>query len=238
MDENAVCCCPESWLEVRAMTAWLMEGPYLKSCNCDPGCPCDFNQHPTHGHCEGIAAMQIDSGRYGEVELDGLCWGSTYHWPGALHEGNGLIQPFIDEKADQPQRDALLQILSGQQGGTFFQVLAVVAPNVQEPVFCPIDFSWDIKERTARVRFGDTVESETETLRGIDPPDPYQIQIRIPGGMEYTNSEGVAEIASATRLSSTGTISFEINGGHSSLAHVRHGSDVQTAEFNPTIVGS
>jgi hypothetical protein len=38
-------------------TDWYMEGPYLKNCNCDSGCPCDFNQHPTHGHCEGMAGM-------------------------------------------------------------------------------------------------------------------------------------------------------------------------------------
>ena len=27
-------------------TDWYMEGPYVKNCNCDPGCPCDFNQKP------------------------------------------------------------------------------------------------------------------------------------------------------------------------------------------------
>ena len=39
-------------------TDWYMEGPYVKNCNCDPGCPCDFNQKPTHGNCEGMAAMR------------------------------------------------------------------------------------------------------------------------------------------------------------------------------------
>lgn len=92
---------------------WTMEGKYVKSCNCDPGCPCDFNQHPTHGKCEGIAAMQIDRGQFGDVDISGLRWGAAYHWPGALHEGNGDIQPFVDERADDQQRDAILQIMSG-----------------------------------------------------------------------------------------------------------------------------
>src|SRR2546423_6214688 len=121
--------------EERVATDWYMEGPYVKNCNCDPGCPCDFNQNPTHGHCEGMAGMRIDKGNFGDVDLSGLSWGAAYHWPGALHEGNGDIQPLIDEQASEEQRNALLQILSGQSGGTFFEVLAFVAPNVKEPLF-------------------------------------------------------------------------------------------------------
>ena len=39
------------------MTEWQIEGEWFKNCNCDPGCPCDFNQRPTKGFCEGMAAM-------------------------------------------------------------------------------------------------------------------------------------------------------------------------------------
>jgi hypothetical protein len=217
-------------------TDWQIEGPYVKSCSCDPGCPCDFNANPTHGSCEGIAAMHIDEGAFGGIDLSGLSWGAAYHWPGALHEGNGDIQPFIDEKGDEQQRAAILQILSGENGGTFFQVLAVVAPNVKEPVVCPIDFDFDLEQRSARIRFGDVIESTTETLRGIDPPDPYRVLIKIPGGMEYTNAPGEADVASAKTIRSTGAVPFDITDGHTSLAYVRHGNKVETAEYHPTVV--
>ncbi len=39
-----------------------------------------------------------------------------YSWPGALHQGNGTVQPFIEKKASEEQRNALLTILSGQGG--------------------------------------------------------------------------------------------------------------------------
>ena len=39
---------------------WAIEGAWFKNCNCDPGCPCDFNQAPTHDNCEGIIGMRID----------------------------------------------------------------------------------------------------------------------------------------------------------------------------------
>ena len=64
-------------------TDWYMEGPWIKNCNCDPGCPCDFNANPTHGHCQGIVAMKIEKGHFGDVDLSGLAWGGVASWPGA-----------------------------------------------------------------------------------------------------------------------------------------------------------
>ena len=51
------------------MTDWHIEGEWFKNCNCDPGCPCDFNQRPTHGHCDGMVAMRITKGYFGDVDL-------------------------------------------------------------------------------------------------------------------------------------------------------------------------
>jgi hypothetical protein len=82
-------------------TDWSMEGPWIKNCNCDPGCPCDFNADPTQGHCQGIVAMKIEKGHFGDVDLSGLAWGGVASWPGALHEGNGELQPFLDASASE-----------------------------------------------------------------------------------------------------------------------------------------
>jgi hypothetical protein len=183
-----------------------------------------------------MLGMHIDDGKFGELDITGLSWGATYHWPGALHEGNGDIQPLIDERANEEQRNALLQILSGQNGGTFFEVVAVVAPNVKEPLFLPIEFEVDLEQRSANVRYGDVVETQTETLRGIDPPDPYRILIKIPGGMEYVNEPGEADVAQAKTVRSTGAVPFEIENGHSSLAYVRQGNKAETAEYRPVVV--
>ena len=47
----------------------------------------------------------VDQGHYGDVKLDGLKIGATYKWPGAVHEGNGEYQLFIDETATTEQRE-------------------------------------------------------------------------------------------------------------------------------------
>lgn len=218
-------------------TEWYMEGPWFKNCNCDPGCPCDFNQNPTQGYCEGMAAMRIDKGHFGDVDLSGLSFAGAVRWPGPIHEGNGEILPLIDERADDRQRDALLQILSGQHGDTLFEIFSFVCPTVHEPQFVPIEFEFDLESRTGRVKAGDALESETDTLRGIDPPDPYRILVRIPNGFEYTNEAEEAETALATRLVARGPIEYSLENTHSSMCYVRHGNAFQTGA-RPTVVSA
>ncbi len=203
---------------------WAIEGPWFKNCNCDPGCPCDFNQAPTHGQCEGMAGMRIDSGHYGDVSLDGVKFAMAVWWPGRIDEGNGHIVPIIDESASEEQRNALLTILSGQAGGTLFEIFSAVCPHVRQPIFAAIEFEFDIDSRSGRLRAGDVLETTTETLRGIDPPDPYRILVRIPDGFEYTgpNKEAETAVAKTLRASAGGELDFEHTESHSSMAFVRH----------------
>jgi len=41
---------------------WKLKGKVLVACNCDWGCPCNFNARPTTGKCEGIIFKQGDLG--------------------------------------------------------------------------------------------------------------------------------------------------------------------------------
>src|SRR5438132_11154067 len=38
----------------RMAEQWSLKGSILGDCNCDWGCPCNFNVAPTHGHCDGV----------------------------------------------------------------------------------------------------------------------------------------------------------------------------------------
>jgi hypothetical protein len=78
-----------------------LKGRYLKNCNCIAACPCDTAGIPYPGPgSEGMAGMHIERGHFNDLTLNDLTWVVTYRWPGALHEGNGSVQPFIDERAD------------------------------------------------------------------------------------------------------------------------------------------
>ena len=204
-------------------TDWRMKGLHLKNCNCAFGCPCDFNAPPTYGPCEGMAGMHIEEGHFGEVPLDGLRWAATYRWPGPLHEGNGTLQPLIDERADEHQRRALLTILSGQeqQEGTFFHILSMIVSDLLEPQFVSFEFDCDPEARRARMAAPGIFETISEPIANPVTGEPHRAQVHLPQGFEYRN----AEIASAATLRGTGDIQFEHRDRHSSLARV---------EFIPT----
>jgi hypothetical protein len=180
--------------------------------------------------------MRITRGHFGDTDLSGVKWGAIVQWPGALHEGNGEVQPFVDSSASQEQIGAIFEIASGKHGDTFMEVFSFICPTVHEPLIAPVEFEFDMENRSGRLKVGDALESEVATLRGIDPPDPYRVLVRIPGGMEYTGPNHEAETALAKRISVTGPIEFEVTDGHSSMAYVHHGNDLETRVYNPTVV--
>ena len=80
------------WGNIMASTIpWRMHADYMETCNCDFGCPCNFNGFPTGGRCEALVGYHIRAGRYGETSLDGLDFIYAASWPRAIHEGNGTV---------------------------------------------------------------------------------------------------------------------------------------------------
>ena len=117
---------------------WAVQATEFANCNCDYGCGCQFNALPDKGFCEAVAGYQITQGHFGDVPLDGLRAAAVWHWPGAVHEGNGSMQLIIDERADANQRDALVKILSGQETeemATVWWVFGAMSPNKHPPQF-------------------------------------------------------------------------------------------------------
>src|SRR6188474_3447415 len=111
---------------------WALTGQVVVACNCDWGCPCNFNARPTTGKCEGGWTWQIDRGTYGDVRLDGLCLSVYANWPGAIHEGNGEALVLFDARADAAQRTALETLLGGKVGGPW-ETLGWTWPKVHGP---------------------------------------------------------------------------------------------------------
>lgn len=203
-----------------AKLKWRMKGKWVKNCNCAAGCPCDFNQRPTHGKCEGMAAMHIEQGHFDDVKLDGLRWAAVYHWPGPLHEGNGTLLAIIDEKANEKQRQALLTILTGQEQspGTFFQILSLIVSKLLPPKFAPIEFDFNLEKRTARVSVRGVFETVSAPIKNPVTKEDHRIRVVMPEGFEYKE----AEIASAVVNKGLADLKYDWPNSHSSLAVVEH----------------
>lgn len=201
------------------MTRWRMKGQYIKNCNCIATCPCDTTgfPYPDKG-CEGMAGMLIKEGNFGDLKLDDLSWVVVYSWPGALHEGNGTAQAYIDHKASEEQRTALLTILSGKAGNPWFEILSSILTTVHDPQFVPIDWQFDKARRTARVRVPGFLETESGPLKVPATGDEQQVIVRMPDGMEYKEFQ----VAQSVTLKGTGPVKFDHKDRHSSLADVEH----------------
>lgn len=197
------------------MADWRMRGTYFKSCSCAPGCPCDFMSPPTQGECEGFIGMRVDDGNFDGVSLAGAKWCVAFHWPGPLHEGNGTLKPYFDPSVTSEQLDALGQIMSGQVGGTWFEVIASIVTEVKEPAIAPIDF--EVSGRRGTITVGSVMENRFVPIKNPVTGDEETVRVVIPGGMEYSRGDGVAEILTSEVLRSTDEIAFDHSGVHTSL---------------------
>ena len=179
-----------------AYVDWQIRGPKIGACSCDYGCPCEFNGRPTTGWCEGLEAMRIDRGWFGDVRLDGLLFAARFRWPGAVHEGHGTAQGAIDSRASEEQRAALMRILGGEEQvpTTVFNIYGSTIETELEPVFAEIEFACDIAARTGRFRVPGLMELAIEPIRNPVTGEPHRAQIRLPEGFEFRE----AEVASAT----------------------------------------
>jgi len=200
------------------MIAWSIKGRELVTCNCAYGCPCQFNAPPTHGHCEAVAGLDIQEGRFGEVRLDGLKVVSVMRWPGAIHEGRGEAFIIIDERADEAQRTALLTVLSGKEtkpGATIWNVFAATLDRVHDPVFKPIAIAIDVDARRARIAVDGLVEASAEPIKNPVTGAEHRVRIDMPDGFEYR----LAEMGSGSARAE-GPIPLGLSGTYAQLANI------------------
>lgn len=197
---------------------WEIKGTEFANCNCIYACPCQFNALPDKGFCEALAAYQIDQGHFGDVKLDGLRAAAIYHWPGAVHEGNGSMQLVIDERADARQREALAKILSGEETedmATVWWVFSTMSPNKHPTLFCPIDFDVDVEARRARLDVPGVATMSGEPIRNPVTGAEHRVRIDFPQSFEFAQ----AEIGSGSSRA-TSAISIDLKDTYGQFAHL------------------
>lgn len=175
-----------------AFVDWRMQGPEIANCNCDWGCPCQFNALPTRGHCRAMTAMRIDKGHFGDLDLSGLAWCGMFAWPKAIHEGGGEAFMVISDHASEAQRSAILTILSGQEtepGATIFNVFAAVIDTHHPPMFAPIHFDLDLERRVGSVKVEGVIDTTVEPIRNPVTGAEHRARVSLPTGFEYRSAE-------------------------------------------------
>jgi hypothetical protein len=170
-------------------TDWRLVGEEVGSCNCDWGCPCQFEANPTHGNCEALIGYAISDGHFGDTDLSGVRYALIASWPGAIHEGNGTLQLVVDDAATAEQREAIERLVSGEHGGAYFEIFSSVLPNKRDTVVAPIEIESDRERRLASMRVGDIGQATIEPIRNPVSGDEHRVRIDLPNGFEYKQAE-------------------------------------------------
>ncbi len=164
---------------------WWMKGDWFDVCSCNIACPCEFAQPPTNNHCEGVLAYHIREGRYGNVGLDGFNVVLVSSFDGNIWAGEAKISFgfFIDERADEAQRQALQSVFSGQAGG-FMGDLARSIGEIRGFEFVPISFEVADDLAQWKAEIPNKVKASAQALSGPTTPAGKRVQLLNPPGSE------------------------------------------------------
>jgi len=162
-------------------TKWRYHAELIAACNCDWGCPCNFNAKPTQGYCEGAYAAQITSGSCGDTKLDGVKYVWSGKWPRAIHEGNGTAKIWIEQTASAPQREALEAILKGRHDGAPWMILAVTIDHWLDTAYVP--FEWKFDGLRSSFKAGTEVQATLDSMRNPVSGAEASATILLPNGL-------------------------------------------------------
>lgn len=197
--------------------SWHLDGKIVIACNCDYGCPCNFNAPPTRGDCEGGWVWYVERGRWGDVDLAGSAFSLFADWPGAIHEGGGRAVAFIDDRLQDEQHHAISRLLSGRDGGPWGIFIATY--ELEGP--STLRHEIDIVQDHTRVQIGSVVELVTEPIRNPVSGAEVRSTVLLPSGLV---THEAAMLASRT-FRVDADVSYDHSGKYAALGDFSYRSD-------------
>ena len=158
----------------------------------------------------------FEKGHFGDTSLDGLMAVNTYDWPGAIHEGNGVMQTIVDERADEAQRRGLAAVMQGEgaePGSTMLAIYRAMCTTCHDTVAAPIEMELDKEGRKGRIEIPGMVTTAIESLKNPVTGAEHRARIDLPMGKEFR----IAEVASGTTKAS-GAVPLEFTNSHAHIA--------------------
>ncbi|MEL7100117.1 MAG: DUF1326 domain-containing protein [Pseudomonadota bacterium] len=156
-------------------TEWAIKGELFLNCSCTVFCPCvvSLGAHPpTEGHCHAWMAIAIDEGHYEGEDLSGLNVGLLVDIPGRMGEGNWKVAAYVDERASGKAYNGILQIFSGQAGGTT-GLFTMLVSEIIGAERAPVEIVRDGNRRS--IMIGRKIQGEIEFVGGKSPDHPVMI---------------------------------------------------------------
>src|SRR5258707_5697978 len=120
---------------------------------------------PTQGECTVLVAWRIVTGNFGPTSLDGLNAVLALHSPGHMMQVKWKAALYVDDRATEEQRGALIKIFAGQAGGHPAN-LAKCIGEVLGVKAAPIEYRAEGKRRSISIRSVADVDIEAVPGQG------------------------------------------------------------------------
>jgi len=147
---------------------WSLTGSYFETCNCEVACPCVFLSPPTEEDCTVLIGWHVEKGNFENTKLDGLNVAIAIHAPGTMVATKWKAALYFDDKASEDQKNALMQIYTGQAGG-HPAVLVSFVGEVLGVKSTGIQYTANGKHRSLKI--DGVAEAEIESIGGAGGED-------------------------------------------------------------------
>ena len=126
------------------------------------------------------------------------------------------MQLIVEESATPAQRNALIQIMLGEETepmATMWAVYAAMCTTNFDALFKPMEVAIDVQGRTGRIVVPGVFETEGEPIRNPVTNEVHRARIDLPNGFEYR----LAEMGSASTRA-TGEINLDLRNSYAQFA--------------------
>jgi hypothetical protein len=186
---------------------WRVRGSYFEACNCEAICPCrSVGGRPggpsSFGECFGALSWHIHDGHAGGLDLSGLQAVLSLRYLDRVQPGTPWeVVLYVDQRADDGQRDAMADIFLGRAGGT---VARQYGPAIGEVhIVRPARIT--LEHAATRKRIG--VAGYLTVEAAGDASVPGDVQCGIPG-FDHPGTELHGDVL----LSTDPTLRWEVKG--------------------------
>jgi hypothetical protein len=172
-------------LAAQQIPNWNIKADYVESCNCEYGCPCNFTGFPTYGFCRALVFFHIREGNYGDnIDLNGLEVIYAVSWPKAIHEGNGTMQLFITKNSNESQKQAIVNIFTGNaKGDGPFAIFAGTFKYILDPQY--VDINAKIDGRKSSFSVPGIIDVQVENFINPVTGEEQDTKVQLPKGFIF-----------------------------------------------------
>jgi hypothetical protein len=150
---------------VKKDAVYSLYGTTLEACSCNVLCPCWIGEPADNGECLGLAAYHFEAGHIKGVDVSGLTLAGVLRFKGKVTDGNWKIVYLVDERANDEQTAAMIDVFTGKLGGELSDVFQLVGEVLGTE---KVSISYNLTEGHGSFSIPGIAEAEMEPYRTSD----------------------------------------------------------------------